>query len=34
MQPQEVAAVAVHALALPRSVEITELSMRPALKSY
>jgi short-subunit dehydrogenase len=34
MQPDEVAAVAVHALALPRNVEITELSMRPALKSY
>ena len=34
MQPEEVAAVAVHALSLPRGVEVTEISMRPMLKSY
>ncbi len=34
MQPEDVAAVAVHALSLPRGVEVTEISMRPMLKSY
>ena len=34
MQPEDVAAVAVHALTLPRSVEVTEISMRPLLRSY
>jgi NADP-dependent 3-hydroxy acid dehydrogenase YdfG len=34
MQPGDVAAVAIHALTLPRSVEVTEISMRPLLKSY
>jgi NADP-dependent 3-hydroxy acid dehydrogenase YdfG len=34
MQPEDVAAVAIHALTLPRSVEVTEISMRPLLKSY
>jgi short-subunit dehydrogenase len=34
MQPQDVAAVAIHALGLPRSVEVTDISMRPLLKSY
>jgi NADP-dependent 3-hydroxy acid dehydrogenase YdfG len=34
MQPEEVAAVAIHALTLPRSIEVTEISMRPMLKSY
>ena len=34
MQPQDVAAVAVHALTLPRSIEVTEISMRPLLRSY
>jgi NADP-dependent 3-hydroxy acid dehydrogenase YdfG len=34
MQPEDVASVAIHALTLPRSVEVTEISMRPLLKSY
>jgi NADP-dependent 3-hydroxy acid dehydrogenase YdfG len=34
MQPQDVASVAIHVLTLPRSVEVTEISMRPLLKSY
>jgi NADP-dependent 3-hydroxy acid dehydrogenase YdfG len=34
MQPEDVAAVAIHALNLPRSVEVTEISMRPLVKSY
>lgn len=34
MQPEDVASVAVHALCLPRSVEVTEISMRPLVKSY
>lgn len=34
MQPQDVAAVALHALSLPRSVEVTDIGMRPMLKSY
>jgi NADP-dependent 3-hydroxy acid dehydrogenase YdfG len=34
MQPEDVAAVVVHALSLPRSVEITDISMRPLLRSY
>ncbi len=34
MQPEDVAAVAVHALCLPRTVEVTEISMRPLAKSY
>ena len=34
MQPQDVAAVVINALTLPRSVEVTEISMRPLLRSY
>ena len=34
MQPEDVAFVAIHALILPRSVEVTEISMRPLAKSY
>ena len=34
MQPEDVASVAIHALTLPRSVEVTEISMRPLAKSY
>jgi NADP-dependent 3-hydroxy acid dehydrogenase YdfG len=34
MQPEDVAAMAIHALTLPRSIEVTEMSMRPLLKSY
>jgi NADP-dependent 3-hydroxy acid dehydrogenase YdfG len=34
MQPQDVAAVAIHALTLPRSIEVTDISMRPHLRSY
>ena len=34
MQPEDVAAVVIHALGLPRSIEITEISMRPLLRSY
>jgi NADP-dependent 3-hydroxy acid dehydrogenase YdfG len=34
MQPEDVASVTLHALTLPRSVEVTEISMRPLAKSY
>jgi len=34
MQPEDVASVAIHALCLPRSVEVTEISMRALVKSY
>jgi NADP-dependent 3-hydroxy acid dehydrogenase YdfG len=34
MQPEDVAAVALHVLTLPRSVEVTDISMRSRLKSY
>jgi NADP-dependent 3-hydroxy acid dehydrogenase YdfG len=34
MQPEDVAAVTLHALTLPRSVEVTDISMRSRLKSY
>jgi short-subunit dehydrogenase len=34
MQPEDVAEVVVNALVLPRRAEITEISMRPAIKSY
>jgi short-subunit dehydrogenase len=33
MQPEDVAAFAIHTLTLPRSVEVTEISMRPLVKS-
>jgi NADP-dependent 3-hydroxy acid dehydrogenase YdfG len=32
IQPQDIAAMVVHALSLPRSVEVTGISMRPAAK--
>jgi NAD(P)-dependent dehydrogenase (short-subunit alcohol dehydrogenase family) len=34
MQPEDVAAAIMHALSLPRSVELTDLHMRPLVKSY
>ena len=34
MQPGDVAAVAIHALTLPRSIEVTDISMRPHQRSY
>lgn len=34
IQPEGVAAVVIHALSLPRSVEITEMSMRPFQRTY
>jgi NADP-dependent 3-hydroxy acid dehydrogenase YdfG len=34
MQPEDVAALVLAALKLPRSAEVTSLSMRPARKSY
>lgn len=34
MQPQDVAAMAVAALSLPRTAEVTDISMRPMKKSY
>ncbi|MDB5882733.1 MAG: 3-oxoacyl-(acyl-carrier-protein) reductase [Ramlibacter sp.] len=33
MQPDDVAALAIHALTLPRSIEVTDISMRPMQKS-
>jgi NADP-dependent 3-hydroxy acid dehydrogenase YdfG len=34
LQPEDVTAVVLNALALPRSAEVTEISMRPLIKSY
>jgi NAD(P)-dependent dehydrogenase (short-subunit alcohol dehydrogenase family) len=34
MQPEDVAAMVTHALTLPRTAEVTDISMRPMLKSY
>jgi NADP-dependent 3-hydroxy acid dehydrogenase YdfG len=34
MQPEDVASMVVHALALPRTAEVTEITMRPLRKSY
>ena len=34
MQPGDVATMVIHALSLPRSAEVTEISMRPLYKSY
>jgi short-subunit dehydrogenase len=33
MQPEDIAALAIHALTLPRSIEVTEICMRPLLRS-
>jgi NADP-dependent 3-hydroxy acid dehydrogenase YdfG len=34
MQPEDVASMVVHALSLPRTAEVTDISMRPLQKSY
>jgi short-subunit dehydrogenase len=34
MQPEDVAAMVIHSLCLARTAEVTEISMRPMLKSY
>lgn len=34
LQPEDVAAVILHALSLPRTAEVTEVSMRPLVRSY
>ena len=34
MQPEDIASMVIHALCLPRTVEVTDISMRPMLKSY
>lgn len=34
LQPEDVAAMVVHALTLPPTAEVTEIRMRPMLKSY
>ncbi len=34
MQPEDVASMVIHALCLPRTAEVTEIHMRPLLKSY
>ena len=34
LQPEDVAAMIAHALALPRTAEVTDISIRPMLKSY
>ena len=34
MQPDDIAAVIVNALILPRSAEVTEINVRPLIKSY
>jgi NADP-dependent 3-hydroxy acid dehydrogenase YdfG len=34
MQPEDVASIVVHSLKLPRTAEVTDISIRPLLKSY
>lgn len=34
MQPEDVAMVVIHALKMPRTAEVTEITVRPLLKSY
>jgi NADP-dependent 3-hydroxy acid dehydrogenase YdfG len=34
MQPEDIAATVIHSLSLPRTAEVTDVSMRPFLKSY
>jgi NADP-dependent 3-hydroxy acid dehydrogenase YdfG len=34
LQPEDVAAVVINALSLPRSAEVTDISIRPLIKSY
>ena len=34
MQPEDVAAMVIKALSLPRSIEVTEINVRPLIKSY
>jgi len=34
MQPEDIASMVAHALCLPRTAEVTEISMRPMMKSY
>jgi NADP-dependent 3-hydroxy acid dehydrogenase YdfG len=34
MQPEDIASMVTHALCLPRTAEVTEIAMRPMLKSY
>ncbi|NIA09334.1 MAG: SDR family NAD(P)-dependent oxidoreductase [Nitrospiraceae bacterium] len=34
MQPEDVAAVVINAISLPRSAEVTDINIRPLIKSY
>jgi NADP-dependent 3-hydroxy acid dehydrogenase YdfG len=34
LQPEDIASVVINALALPRTAEVTDISIRPMLKSY
>jgi NADP-dependent 3-hydroxy acid dehydrogenase YdfG len=34
MQPEDIAAMVIQALSLPRTAEVTDISMRPLMKSY
>jgi len=34
MQPEDIAAMVIHTLSLPRTAEVTDISMRPMMKSY
>ena len=34
MQPEDIASMVIHALKMPRTAEVTEISMRPLCKSY
>jgi NADP-dependent 3-hydroxy acid dehydrogenase YdfG len=34
LQPEDVAAVVIHTLSLPRTAEVTDINMRPLVKSY
>jgi len=34
MQPEDLASMVVHAISLPRTAEVTDINMRPMLKSY
>jgi NADP-dependent 3-hydroxy acid dehydrogenase YdfG len=34
LQPEDIASVVINSLTLPRSAEVTDISVRPLLKSY
>lgn len=34
LQPEDIASMVTHSLSLPRTAEVTDISIRPAIKSY